>query len=67
MTDASVDEQIAAIRREEEPVAFGAARGRADLAAGDAPDGEEALDFAPPKTGSYEPLDPPNSRLWTRR
>ena len=63
VTDASVDEQIAAIRREEEPVAFGPPATAPTSPLETLLTGEEPLDFAPPRTGSYEPLDPPQLPL----
>ena len=63
VTDASVNEQIAAIRREEEPVAFGPPATPPTSPLETLLTGEEPLDFAPPKTGSYEPLDPPQLPL----
>jgi hypothetical protein len=60
--DANVDEQMAALEREKSTGTFGAA------AAPPSPlevllTGEEAADFGPPKTGAYEPLDPPKLPL----
>ena len=58
MTHASVDEQIAAIERSGTRCVRGAAAALASpletLLVG-----EEGVEFAPPKTGAYEPLDPP--------
>jgi hypothetical protein len=64
VTDATVEEQVAAIERETEGVAFGPTEGPTAsafeaLLTGD----EEAVEFGPPKTGAYEPLDPPDLPL----
>jgi hypothetical protein len=64
ITEATVEEQIAAINKAEGAVTFGpadeptlSAFERLLTGAG------EALEFAPPKTGAYEPLDPPDLPL----
>jgi hypothetical protein len=63
VTDASVDEQIAALQREEKPVAFGEPAAGIISPLETLLTGEEPLEFAPPKTGAYEPLDPPQLPL----
>ena len=63
VTDASVDEQIAAIEREQEPVAFGEPAAVPTSPLEILLTGEEAVEFALPKTGAYEPLDPPQLPL----
>jgi hypothetical protein len=64
VTDATVEEQVAAQEKETAPVAFGPAEGPTSsafeaLLTGD----EEAIEFGPPKAGAYEPLDPPDLPL----
>ncbi len=59
--DATVEEQLAAA--EPQPVSFGTPGGSMVSAFEKMMGGDEPLDFAPPKTGSYEEPDPPNLPL----
>jgi phospholipase D-like protein len=59
--DATVEEQVAADQKR--PVAFGMPDGSMASAFEQMLSGETLLDFAPPKTGSYEEPDPPNLPL----
>ena len=61
VTDATVEEQLAATERQ--PVSFGTPGGSMVSAFEKMMGGDEPLDFAPPKTGSYEQPDPPNLPL----
>ncbi|HME68372.1 MAG TPA: hypothetical protein VKM54_00685 [Myxococcota bacterium] len=63
VTDASVDEQIAAIQRDEGPMAFGVLSAALTSPLETLLIGEEPVEFALPKTGVYEPLDPPQLPL----
>ena len=61
VVDASIEEQLAAVQRPEGAISFGLAPeapgSRLESLLSDAP---LPLEFAPPKTGTYEPLDPPD-------
>ena len=59
--DATVEEQVAAEQRQ--PVSFGLPDGAMASAFEQMLSGEAVLDFAPPKTGSYEEPSPPNLPL----
>lgn len=59
--DATVEEQVAAEQRQ--PVSFGLPDGAMASAFEQMLSGEAVLDFAPPKTGSYEEPNPPNLPL----
>jgi hypothetical protein len=59
VTDATVEEQVAAISKEEGPVSFGPVESATASAFERLLTGEAIVEFAPPKTGAYEPLDPP--------
>lgn len=61
VVDATVEEQLARIATEE-PVDF-ATGGPTASAFENLIAGEEVVAFGPPKTGTYEPLDPPNLPL----
>jgi hypothetical protein len=56
VTDATVEEQMAAVHRQ--PLSFGTPGGSMVSAFERMLGGEETLVFAPPKSGSYEPLEP---------
>src|SRR5215470_1988520 len=58
-TEATVEEQEAAARREG-PISFSLPQGPAPTTFEQLLGGEEAVEFAPPKSGSYEELDPPD-------
>ena len=62
VTDATVEEQLA---RESTgaPVSFGTPGGQVASAFENLLAGDEAIAFGPPKTGAYEPPDPPNLPL----
>jgi phospholipase D-like protein len=62
VTDATVEEQVARLSAAA-PVSFGTPGGAVASAFENLISGEEVVDFAPPKSGSYEPLDPPNLPL----
>ncbi len=62
ITDATVEEQMARLSTAE-PVSFGTPGGAMASAFENLISGEEVVAFAPPKSGSYEPLDPPNLPL----
>jgi hypothetical protein len=62
VTDATVEEQIAR-RSAEAPVSFATPGGCVASAFENLLTGEEAIVFGPPKTGSYEPPNPPNLPL----
>lgn len=59
--DATVEEQLAAARQE--PVTFGSPAGSTVSAFEKLLGGDEPLAFLPPKTGAYEPPEPPNLPL----
>jgi hypothetical protein len=59
VTEATVEEQEAAARREG-PVSFSLPQGPAPTTFEQLLGGEEAVEFAPPKSGSYEELNPPD-------
>jgi hypothetical protein len=59
--DATVEEQVATEQRQ--PVSFGLPDGAMASAFEQMLSGEAVLDFAPPKTGSYEEPNPPNLPL----
>jgi hypothetical protein len=59
VADATVEEQMARLSAAE-PVSFGTPGGPVASAFENLISGEEVVEFAPPKTGSYEPPDPPN-------
>jgi len=61
VTDATVEEQEAA--RKERPISFGLPEGPTISSFEKLLGGEEAIDFGPPKTGSYEGLVPPDLPL----
>jgi hypothetical protein len=61
LTEATVEEQQAATGAK--PLSFSAPEGPTVSAFEKLLGGEEALEFAPPKTGSYEELNPPNLPL----
>jgi hypothetical protein len=63
VTDASVEEQVAAFRAEEGAVPFSAPGAHLSSPLEVLLTGEEPLDFAPPRTGAYRPLEPPNLPL----
>ena len=60
--DATVEEQVARLSAAE-PVSFGTPGGPVASAFENLISGEAVVEFAPPKSGSYEPLDPPNLPL----
>ena len=60
VTDATVEEQTAAAQG---PVSFGSPEGPTVSTFEKLLGGEEAIEFGPPKTGSYEEPDPPNLPL----
>jgi hypothetical protein len=62
VTDATVEEQMARSSAAE-PVSFGPPGGAMASAFENLISGDEVVAFAPPKSGSYEPLDPPNLPL----
>jgi hypothetical protein len=62
VTEATVEEQEAAARREG-AVSFSLPQGSAATTFEQLLGGEEAVEFAPPKSGSYEELDPPDLPL----
>jgi PLD-like domain len=62
VTDATVEEQLAAANRAG-PVSFGTAEGPTVSTFEKMLGGEEAIEFGPPKTGSYEGLKPPKLTL----
>ena len=66
VTEATVEEQEATARREG-PVSFGLPEGPAATTFEQLLGGEEAVEFAPPKSGSYEVLDPPDLPLVKER
>ena len=59
--DATVEEQLAA--EHQQPISFGTPAGSMVSAFEKMLGGDEPLDFAPPKTGSYQEPDPPNLPL----
>jgi hypothetical protein len=59
--DATVEEQLAADKQQ--PVSFAAPGGSMASAFEKMLDGEQVLDFQPPKTGAYEEPNPPNLPL----
>jgi hypothetical protein len=61
--DATVEEQVAAQKREEAPVSFGATEEPTASAFEALLTGEDVTEFGPPKEGAYEPLDPPDLPL----
>ena len=63
VTTASVDAQIAAIEREGEPVSFGEPAAQPISPLERLLTGSDVPEFAEPKTGAYEPLDPPQLPL----
>jgi hypothetical protein len=64
VTDATVEEQVAAQEKATEAVPFSPAEGPTSSAFEALLTGEsEAVAFAPPKSGEYEPLDPPDLPL----
>jgi hypothetical protein len=63
LTDATVEEQVAAQRRAEAPLSFGATEEPAASAFETLLTGEDLTEFGPPKSGAYEPLDPPDLPL----
>jgi hypothetical protein len=64
LTDATVEEQVAAQEKATEAVAFSPAEGPTSSAFEALLTGEpEAVEFGPPKEGNYEPLDPPDLPL----
>ncbi len=60
--DATVEEQVARLSAAE-PVSFGMPGGPVASAFEKLLSGEEVVSFGPPKSGSYEPLNPPNLPL----
>jgi hypothetical protein len=62
VTDATVEEQMARSSAAE-PVSFGTPGGAMASAFENLISGDEVVAFALPKSGSYEPLDPPNLPL----
>ncbi len=62
VADATVEEQVARLSAAE-PVSFGTPGGPVASAIENLIAGEEVVAFAPPKSGSYELLDPPNLPL----
>jgi len=60
--DATVEEQVARLSAAE-PVSFGTPGGAVASAFENLISGEGVIEFAPPKTGSYEAPDPPNLPL----
>jgi hypothetical protein len=63
VTEATVEEQLAAQERAEAPVSFGAPEGPTAASFEALLTGEDVTEFGPPKTGAYEPLDPPDLPL----
>jgi hypothetical protein len=61
VTEATVEEQLAA--KQEHPVSFGLPEGPTVSTFEKLLGGEEAIDFGPPKTGSYEELNPSKLKL----
>src|SRR5438876_816367 len=63
VTDATVEEQTAAMDKGKAPVSFAVTEGPTASAFEALLTSAEALEFGPPKTGAYEPLDPPDLPL----
>jgi hypothetical protein len=63
VTEATVEEQVAAQQRAEAPASFGAREEPTASAFEALLTGEEVTEFGPPKAGAYEPLDPPDLPL----
>jgi PLD-like domain len=63
LTDATVEEQVAAQEQGESPVSFAATGGPTASAFEALLTGEDVTEFGPPKEGAYEPLDPPDLPL----
>jgi hypothetical protein len=63
LTEATVEEQVAAQERAEAPVSFGATEEPTASAFEALLTGEDVTEFGPPKGGAYEPLDPPKLPL----
>lgn len=63
VTEATVEEQVAAMDKGQEAVAFGVTEGPTLSAFEALLSGEEVAAFGPPKSGAYEPLDPPDLPL----
>jgi hypothetical protein len=63
VTDATVEEQVAAQQRAEGPASFSATEGPTASVFEALLTGPDALAFGPPKEGTYEPLDPPDLPL----
>jgi hypothetical protein len=63
VTEATVEEQVAARERAEAPASFGATGEPTSSAFEALLTGEDVTEFGPPKGGAYEPLDPPHLPL----
>jgi hypothetical protein len=63
VTEATVEEQVAAQKRAEAPPSFGATEEPAAGALQALLTGEDVTAFGPPKGGAYEPLEPPDLPL----
>jgi hypothetical protein len=63
VTEATVEEQVAAQKKAETPVSFGATEEPAASAFETLLTGEVVTEFGPPKEGAYESLDPPKLPL----